>query len=421
MRLEVKTILNRIQHFPGFVYESILLEGPQDHPRIGVYLSANERIRSQCGQCGKRCAGYDHLPKRRWGFVPLWNLPVDFHYTPRRVECAQCGVVEELIPWSEGKRPLTKTLMVFLAGWAKRMSWKDVSRAFGASWDAVYESVAWVVQWGLAHRILGKVEAIGVDEIHWRKGKASGNFLTLIYQIDLGSRRLLWSGPRRTMRTLRTGFKELGVEFVAGLKYVCSDMWRPYRSVIAKMVPQALHILDRFHITALTNKAVDQVRRGEMARLSKLQSSNLKGMRWNLLKNSTRVLGNARKKLQAILASQLDTARAWSLKEALRKLWDYRSLSHARCYLQAWILLASRSRIAPIVKVAKTLKAHQDILLNWFRAKGEFSSAAVEGMNNKIRIVTRRAYGFRSCFTLQVALYHNLGGLPEPPMTHKFF
>jgi transposase len=165
------------------------------------------------------------------------------------VECAEHGIVVEHIPWSDGKRPVTCAMMGFLARWARRLSWRETARAFQTSWEAVYRSVEWFVEWGLAHRQLRGIEAIGVDEIHWGRGLRADNFLTVIYQIDAHCRRLLWVGRRRSQATLRRGLKSLGPEVVKGLRFVCSDMWKPYLQVIAAQIGQALHVLDRFHIT----------------------------------------------------------------------------------------------------------------------------------------------------------------------------
>jgi transposase len=355
--------------------------------------------------------------------VPLWGTPTWFRYAPRRVECAEHGIGVEQIPWSEGKRPVTRMMMGFLARWARRLSWRETARVFQTSWEAVYGSVEWFVQWGLAHRELHGVEAIGVDEIHWGRGKQADHFLTVIYQIDAGCRRLLWIGRRRTQATLRLGLATLGPEVVQGLRFVCSDMWRPYLQVIAAEASQALHVLDRFHISSHLNQAVDQVRRGESSRLrghSEPKAQRLKHMRWVLLRRGSRVRGRARQKLQALLASKLATARAWELKESFGHFWHYRSLVWAGAFLDCWCFRAMRSRLEPMQKVARMLRAHEELLLNWFRAKGEISSGAVEGLNNKIRVVTRRSYGFRTYNAMEIALYHTLGRLPEPESTHRF-
>jgi transposase len=390
---------------------------------IEVTVAPHSGIRGRCSQCRVPTPGYDRLPERRWDFVPLWGIPVSFRYAPRRVQCVEHGIVVEHIPWSDGKRPLTTAMMGFLARWARRLSWRETATVFQTSWESVYRSVEWFVEWGLAHRQLCGVESIGVDEIHWGHGKRADNFLTVIYQIDAGCRRLLWIGKRRSEKTLRRGLKELGPDFVKGLRFVCSDMWKPYLKVIADQAGQALHVLDRFHITMHMNLAVDEVRRAESTRLrakSKDQAKRLKNMRWSLLRKGSRVRGHARDKLNALLASKLATARAWELKEVFQHFWTYSSPLWASAFLDYWCQRAMRSRLEPIKKVARMLRAHEDLLMNWFRAKGETSSGAVEGLNNKIRVVTRRSFGFRTYKAMEMALFHTLGRLPEPESAHKF-
>jgi transposase len=204
---------------------------------------------------------------------------------------------------------------------------------------------------------------------------------------------------------------------------VCSDMWKPYLQVIAAQAGHALHVLDRFHITTHLNQAVDEVRRAESLRLreaGKALAQRLKHMRWPLLRRGSRVRGQARQKLQALLISKLATARAWELKETFSHLWTYKSVIWAQAFLDYWCFRAWRSRLEPMKKVARMLRAHEELLLNWFHAKGEISAGTVEGLNNKIRVVTRRSYGFRTYEAMEIALYHTLGRLPEPESAHRF-
>lgn len=421
MQLEVKTILNRIQHFTGFVYQEVGLRTLRGKLRIEVRIEPHRSRRGKCSQCRRPAPGYDRLPERWWLFVPLWGIVTWFLYAPRRVQCPEHGVVVEHIPWSEGKRPITTAMMGFLARWARHLSWRQTARSFQTSWEAVYRSVEWFVQWGLARRKLEGVQAIGIDEIHWGKGKHADNFLTVIYQIDSHCRRLLWVGRRRTQATLRQGLSALGPAVVGGLRFVCSDMWQAYLKVIAIQAPQALHVLDRFHITMHLNQAVDQVRRAESGRLrGQAVAEKLKRMRWKLLRRGSRVRGRAKQRLCGLLRTKLATGRAWMLKETFQDFWHYRGLNWAAAFLDVWCTRALRSRIEPMKKVARMLRTHEELLLNWFRAKGEISSGAVEGLNNKIRVVTRRSYGFRTFDAMEIALYHTLGRLPEPETTHRF-
>ena len=422
IQLQVKTILNRIQRFVGFLYQDVRLVCERGQPhRIEITLKPHDQIPAHCSKCCQPAPGYDRLPTRQWLFVPLWGIRTYLLYPPRRVDCSTHGIGVEHLPWSQGKRPITLAMMGFLARWARRLSWRETARAFQTSWEAVYRSVDWFVQWGLAHRQLEDIASIGVDEIHWGRGKRAANFLTVIYQIDGHCRRLLWVGRRRTRATLRQGLAALGPKVVSQLHYVCSDMWRAYLNVIAAQVPQALHVLDRFHITMHLNQAVDQVRRGESGRLRGHPAAHkLKRLRWQLLRRGTRVRGRAKQRLWGLLRANFATGRAWMLKETFRQFWRYRSLTWAGAFLQVWSERALRSRLEPMKQVARMLRTHEELILNWFRAKGQISSAAVEGLNNKIRVVTRRSYGFRTFEAMETALYHTLGKLPEPESTHRF-
>ncbi len=423
MQLQVKTILNAIQHFPGFVYQDIRLSDPVPGQSRELHITVLEHAGrpAKCSRCQRPAPGYDRLPARAWLFIPLWGLVTRFIYAARRVQCPEHGVVIEQVPWSDGTRPVTLAMMCFLARWGRRLSWRETARVFGTSWECVYRSVEWFVEWGLAHRVLTGIQALGVDEIFWGRGHRSEAFLTVIYQIDGHCRRLLWVGRKRTQATLNRGLDALGNEVVSGLKYVCSDMWQPYLKVLARRAGQALHILDRFHITLHLNQAVDEVRRAESTRLKgQPLAQRLKKMRWKLLRKGSTVRGRAKVKLEGLLASKLATGRAWDLKEAFQHFWTYRSPVWAGGFLDYWTQRAMRSRLEPLKKVARMLRSHEALILNWFKARGEVATGATEGLNNKIRVVTRRAYGFRTYKAMEIALYHNLGKLPEPQTTHEF-
>ncbi len=274
-----------------------------------------------------------------------------------------------------------------------------------------------LVAWGLAHRELRGVQSIGLDEIHWGRGPWTSNFLTVFYQIVAPCRRLLLVGPRRSKRTLRQGLKALGSEVVQGRGFVRGDMWKPYPKMVAAQAGQALYVLDRFHIKMYLNQTVDQVRWPESGRLraaSKAAAQQLKHTRWTLLRWGSRVRRRARQKLNALLASKLQTAPAWELKEAVAHFWKYRSMTWAGAFLDYWTWRAMHSHLQPMQKVARMLRAPEPFLLNWFRAGGEIFAGAVEGLNTKIRVMTRRSYGFRTYAAMEVALYHTLARLPSP-------
>ena len=346
-------------------------------------------------------------------------IPVVLIYTMRRVNCPTCGVKVERVPWAEGKSPLATDYQWFLAGWARRMSWKEVATCFEVSWDHVYNSVKQAVSWGLSHRNLERIESIGVDEVQWKRGH---KYQTLVYQIDEGCKRLLWIGPDRTAKTLLRFFRFLGRVRSAKLQFVCSDMWPAYLKVIAKKVPQALHVLDRFHVMQKMSKAIDQVRAEETRQMKEDgYEPLLTGSRWLLLKRPENLSEKQAVKLSQLLQYNLRSVRSHIMKEDFQIFWTYTYPAWAGKFLDAWCTRAMRSKIDPMKKMAKTLRKKRELLLNWFRAEGALSSGVVEGFNNKLKLITRKSYGFRTQEAYETALYHTLGALPEPDFTHRFF
>lgn len=412
--MQVKTVLNRVHPIKGFVYQKVRFEGES----IEVELRSRKRSEAYCSGCGKRGPTYDHLPRRRFAFVPLWALSVYLLYAMRRVDCPRCGVTVELAPWTDGKRPLTRAYAVFLARWARRLSWKEVASIFQTSWETVYRSVAWVVEYGLKARSLEGVTAIGVDEVQFQKGH---RYLTVVYQIDSSCRRLLWVGQDRTAKTLLRFFRMMGRKRTAAIRFICSDMWKPYLKVIAKKASQAIHILDRYHIVARLNKALDEVRATEAREMARQgYEPVLTHSRWCFLKNPENLNPKQRVKLKDLLRLDLKSVRAYLLKDRFQAFWEYTSHHGAACYLDGRLQRAMRCRLEPIKKVARSIRTHQDLMLHWFAAKKEFSAGMVEGLNDKVKWTLRKAYGYRSLEVAEIALYHALGRLPEPILTHEF-
>jgi transposase len=416
--MHLQTIFNRVQRHKSFVYARCRWAEPAAGLALEVEVRPRANGRPVCSGCGRAGPGYDRLPQRAYAFVPLWGIAVSLLYAPRRVNCPRCGVKVERVPWAKGKSRLTTTYQWFLARWAKRLSWQEVATVFGTSWNTVYRAVSAAVAWGLAHRSLDGIAAIGVDEVQWRKGH---RYLTLVYQIEGGCKRLLWIGKDRTAKSFLRFFRMLGKERSATLRFVCSDLWKAFLKVIAKKASQAIHVLDRYHIMAQMNKAIDAVRAQEVKRLKRQgKEPVLKHARWCLLKRPENLTEPQATKLAELLHCNLRSVRAYLLREEFQRFWEYRSPYWAGRFLREWCKQAMRSRLEPMKKVARMLRAHEELLLNWFRAKGTISAGVIEGLNYNVKLTMRKAYGFRSEVGVKVALYHRLGALPGPECTHEF-
>jgi len=405
----VKTILNKIEKFKSFVYGTTYWEERAGEKSLVIELHSRKNSQGECCICGKWCSTYDTQPFRYYEYVPLWGMRVYFRYAPRRVNCKVDGIHVERLPWAEGKERTTKSYQSFLAQWAKRISWKEVARIFNTSWETVFRSVDWVVGYGLAHREWDNVEQIGVDEIFVFKGYRC---LTLVYQLDKGFRRLLWCAPKREAETLLKFFRAFGKERCERLRFVCSDMWAPYLKVIKEKAVNALNILDRFHITKKFNEAIDEVRRQEVKKLKAEEKENvLENGRWVLLKKVANLTQNQTHKLSKLLKINLSSVKAYLLREDFQRFWMYKSPAWADKFLEDWATRTMKSKIEPMKKVAKMLRSHKELILNWFRADGQLSSGPVEGLNNKAKLAVKKAYGFKSLKCLRIALYHQLGGV----------
>ena len=417
--MQIKTILNRIEKYQSFVYGDPTLLEQTEQLVLEVPIHPRANSGPVCSGCGHKRPGYDTLGPRRFEFIPFWGILVYFVYAMRRVDCPVCGIKVEQVPWAEGKRTITQSYGWFLARWAKRLSWTQVAQAFGTSWYQVYTAVEMAVEWGRQHVNLEGITAIGVDEIQWSKGH---RYVTVVYQINNECKRLLWIGQDRTAKTLLRFFRWFGQARSKQLEFVCSDMWKAYLKVIAKKASEAIHILDRYHIVSHLNKAIDKVRASEARDLERQgYEPVLKGSRWWLLKRREHLTDRQAVSLRQLLQYNLRTVRSYLLKEDFQFFWEYHSPYWAGVFLDDWCGRVMRSRLEPLKKVARMLRSHRDLILNWFHAKKAFSSGVVEGLNGKAKVTMRNAYGFRTYETLEMALYHSLGALPEPHFTHKFF
>ena len=414
----IKTLLNKLERFKSFVYKAIQFEVVGGEEAMVIDITPRSNSRPLCPECGKRCSVYDRQPQRLFEYLPIWSFKAYFRYAPRRANCPVHGVKVELMPWGYGKERTTYSYRMFIARWAKRLSWKETADVFETSWDTVFRAVKFVVEYGIANRNLEGVTEIGVDEISVFKGH---KYLTLVYQLNAGARRLLWCGPERRVKTLLRFFHEFGKERCAKVQFVCSDMWAPYLKVIAKKTPKALNILDRFHIMRKFNEAIDEIRRDEVKQFKANKQENiLEHGRWLLLKRPENLSEKQTIRLGDLLKLNLSSIKGYLLREDFQRFWDYHRPYLAEKFLDDWVTRALQTDLEPMKKVAKMLSKHKPLILNWFKAKGALSSGAVEGMNLKAKLTMRKAYGFKTLKCLQIALYHTLGKLPEPEHTHRF-
>jgi transposase len=371
-----------------------------------------DRLRGRllrCGVCRQRCRKVHSVRKvREWRDLSMRKLPLKLRYRPRRVECPRCGLRVEDFPWAEPWARVTTALSNAVARLARELSWQGTARQYGLNWKSVATIVKRAVQYGLRHRKRPPVHVIGIDEVSRRKGQV---YLTVVY--DLERRVLLWVGDERTEEAVRTFFtEEMGARRCRTLQVVCMDMWAAYANLVREHAPNAQILFDRFHIVRHLNEAVDAVRRDLWRRLTSRERTTFKGTRWLLLKNPWNLTGNQKERLSTLVQWNTPLVRAWYLKEAFQLFWSYKQPWRAKQHLSKWITSAMRSKLEPFKKFAQMLRTHLGGILPWTKIR--VSNGAVEGMNNKIKSISHRSFGFRTAENFIAAIYHCCAQLPLP-------
>ncbi|HYL73834.1 MAG TPA: ISL3 family transposase [Bryobacteraceae bacterium] len=374
-----------------------------------VHIDRLGRRLLRCGVCRQRCRKIHSVRKARdWRDLSMRKLPLKLRYRPRRVECPRCGLRVEDFPWAEPWARVTTALSNAVARLARELSWQGTARQYGLNWKSVATIVKRAVQYGLRHRKRPPVHVIGIDEVSRRKGQV---YLTVVY--DLERRVLLWVGDERTEEAVRPFFtEEMGRRRCQTLQVVCMDMWAAYANLVREHAPNAQILFDRFHIVKHLNEAVDAVRRDLWRRLTSKERTTFKGTRWLLLKNPWNLTGNQKERLSTLIQWNTPLVRAWYLKEAFQLFWNYKQPWRAKQHLTKWISSAMRSKLEPFKKFAQTLRSHLDGILPW--TKHRVSNGAVEGMNNKIKSISHRSFGFRTAENFIAAIYHCCAKLPLP-------
>jgi transposase len=368
----------------------------------------------RCGSCGRRAAGYDRRPARRWRHVPWGASPVWLRYAPRRVQCRRCGVGTERVAWAgSATARFTVALEELGAYLATVMDQTAVTRLLGISWAAVGEIVERVVARKLDPKRLEGIRRIGVDEFSYRKRH---RYLTLV--VDHERQRVVWAAVGRGHEALAGFFAALGPERLSQLELATIDMAGGYLKAFREHAPHVTIVFDRFHVQRLASDALDEVRRSLVRSAPDPEAAQqIKGTRFALLKNPWDLRVAEREKLAAVQRHNAPLYRGYLLKETLAQALDYRQPKRASVALGDWLAWASRSRLRPFVKAARTIRRHRESILEYIRVR--LTNGLPEGLNNKIRVITRRAYGFHSPEALIARIFLSCGGIALTPTLPK--
>ncbi len=370
------------------------------------------RERDRCGVCRRRCPGFDLGDgRRRWRALDLGTMLAFVEADAPRVRCRRHGVVVCAVPWARHNSRFTRAFEDQATWLAVHCSKTAVAQLMRVAWRTVggiCERVAGEAQ--LDVDLLAGLRRIGIDEISHRKGQ---RYLTVVVDHDTG--RLVWAAAGRDRKTVERFLDALGEERCKQIEVVSCDMAGWISGPIADRLPDAVRCVDPFHVVALATDALDEVRREVWNEARKAQNmalaKNLKGARYALWKNPENLTGRQRGKLSRVQHTNRRLYRAYLLKEQLRQIYRLPADAATRL-LDQWVAWARRCRLAPFVKLAKTITAQRAGIVA--AIEHGLSNARVEAINTQIRLITRRAFGFHSPDALIALAMLSLAGLCPP-------
>ena len=403
LSVRVTTLLNKLLNLQGLRVAGLYFE---DGAMI-VRVARTFKLLT-CPECGICKEGRYSRSQRRWRHMGIWGTEVWLEGEIRRLQCTNCGVLTEAVPWARHDSFFTSPFEDAVALLAQQTSKTAVKELTGISWVTVGKIAERVVAEKLDPERLKGLRRIAVDEISFRKRH---RYITVVTDHDSGD--VIWVAEGKSSEVLKSFFNEIGPEACEAIEIVTIDMSAAYRKAILESLPNAQIVYDHFHIAKLANEALNEVRR-ELVREAddKQKAAEIKGTMWPLLH---RIENATEKHLEVInrLRPTEPLGRGYLLKESL--LDTLRGIHEdSRDAMSRWLGWAARSKLKPFVKLGRTIRKHLDGVLAVISER--ISNGLAEGTNNKIRLLSHRAYGFHSAGPLIATIFLCCGGIDLPDL-----
>lgn len=366
--------------------------------------------RVRCPECDQECSIADHAPERSWRHLDTMQFETRLTARVPRADCRACGIKTSEVTWAGKHSRFTLMFEAFAIQVIRACgNVKNAATLIGLDWDSVHRIMQRAVQRGLERRELELIEYVGIDEKSFRRGHS---YVTLL--VDLTGSRVLEVVEDRTEEAANGLWNILSEEQKAQIEAVATDMWPAFANSVAANAQEADVVHDRFHLSKHLNEAVDQVRRQEHKQLKQVGDNRLTGSKQLWLFNPENLSEDHWLEFENLKDQELKTSRAWAIKEQFRWLWEYRYEGNARKFFQRWYGWASRSRLKPIVKVAKMFKRHLANILTYFRHR--ITNAMSEGFNSRIQSIKSQARGFRAFENFRTRILFYCGKLDLLPI-----
>lgn len=373
--------------------------------RLSIRVSSVCGAKFPCPTCGKPCPKEDHREERTWRHLDTMQFETVILCRAPRVSCPDHGVLSVETPWARSYSRFTLLFERFAID--VLLAAKNVKSAMGLlklSWDQVHEIQKKAVDRGVSRRQNDKIVHAGIDEKNFLKGHSYASLLT-----DIDRARIWEVTPGRTEESAKSLLETLSENQKEGIEAVAMDMWPAFMTATRDILTQADIVHDKYHVVGYLGKAVDVVRKKENIRLVKSGRNILKGTKYLWLRNPLDWDKGERKTFRNFALNELKVGRAWSIKEAFRRFWNYRYRGASIGFFQKWYFWATHSKLKPIIEAAKTLKRHFKGILAYL--DHHITNAVAEGLNSKIQSIKANARGFRVFEHYRIAILFHCGKL----------
>ena len=394
----------------GSPWEVKTVELKLEPKQVEIELGWQWGMAAKCPECGRECSIHDCAPERTWRHLDTMQFTTLVRARAPRANCPEHGGKTMPVPWAAPQGRFTLLFERFAV--AVLLASATVSQGcalLGIGWESAQEIMRRAVARGLERRQLEDLRHLGMDEKSFGRGQS---YITLL--TDLEQSRVLDVVEERTLEAAQQLWQTLTPEQKRGVAAVAVDMWEPFIQTIAKELPDADIVHDKFHISKYLGEAVDKVRRQEHKELMAQGDETLKGSRQLWLYNPQNFSEEQRSEFAALKDLHLKVARAWAAKELFTKFWEYQAGGWARRFFKDWFGWVSRSRLQPVIEVAHMLKGHLHHLLAYL--KHHITNAVTEGLNSKIQSIKSAARGFRSFRNYRIRILFFCGKLDLYPL-----
>lgn len=387
----------------------------QGRSRMDVVVRHREGYRGVCGRCGERSPWYDRGGRdgwqRRWRHLDAGYVMVDLIGDTPRVKCAVHGPTVAAVAWARHNSPFTRAFEDLIVHDAIISNKNAAAKRYAITWRAVNNACVRVAEEALGRvDLLDGLIAIAIDEVKYKKGQ---RYLTIVCDHFTGQ--VVWAAEGRSKATVGTFFDELGPDRAAALRFVSADGAEWIRTVVSSRAPDAILCVDTFHVVGWATVALDEVRRAEWNQLRETggdkAAKEFKGLRWVLLRNWENLSRRQRGVIRALDAANRRMYRAWQLKEELREIFAMPVIA-ARRALDNWLSYATRSKLKPFVKLARTIRHYRSSIeatIEW-----RLTNGIAESNNAHIGRLRSAARGFHTAKAFITMIYLDRAGIKPP-------